>query len=280
MDWGRWRLIFTLPFFWVLVSGACTVEPQTAQNLLSSSTPAPTQAPSATIVWFPPTPTHAPLPTVEVLPTPDQRPGQAAMVLNETFTTPAMWQTGSTAAGSISVGNNELTLAISSPKASLTSLRSQPVFDNFYVEVTANPSLCRGNDSYGLMLRATNPRNGYRFLASCSGMVRAERLKNGEVVTLQNWAPSGEVPPGAPAVVRLGVWAYQHELRFFADDVFQFSISDPVWSEGLIGITAQSAGDTAVTVSFTDLTAYTLDVVPTPTSNPLLSTATPTPKIQ
>jgi hypothetical protein len=45
-------------------------------------------------------------------------------------------------------------------------------------------------------------------------------------------------------------------MRFFINDEFQFSINDRILATGLIGVFARSGGETAVTVSFSDLVVY------------------------
>jgi len=64
---------------------------------------------------------------------------------------------------------------------------------------------------------------------------------------------SGAVPPGAPSSSRLGVWAEGKEMRFYINNEFQFSVSDPSLVSGTIGVFIRSAGENAVTVSFSDL---------------------------
>jgi hypothetical protein len=71
---------------------------------------------------------------------------------------------------------------------------------------------------------------------------------------LQPFTLSNVIPPGAPTSNRLGVWTLGETMRFFANDLFVFQIQDPVLTEGMIGVFARSVGDTALTVSFSDLT--------------------------
>jgi hypothetical protein len=147
-----------------------------------------------------------------------------------------------------------LTLA-AKPGEYMLSLRGEPVLGDFYVEVTARPSLCRGTDDYGVLVRATAVAY-YRFALECNGTVRAERAvytRIEEEHPLQEPLPSGDAPPGAPGQVRIGVWAVGDELRLFLNDRFQFSIVDANYASGLVGVFARSTGETAVTVSFSEL---------------------------
>lgn len=228
-----------------------------SEALLPTATPAPSLTPTPTIVWFPPTPTRTLMPTQEVAPTPEQRPGVGALLLEDDLSGPR-WPAAHSGAGSVAYGNSELTLAISQPKGALVSLSSEPTLDDFYAEVTTKASLCRDGDAYGLLLRASSEQDFYRFVINCGGALRLERANNGKLALLQDWTPSGQVPPGSPLVLRVGVWVAGKEMRFFIDDVYQFSASDPVFSSGRLGLYARSAGETPVTVSFSKLVVRSL----------------------
>lgn len=269
--------------------GACT--PASSQVPEETETPTATQVltPTPTIVWFPPTATPTRFPTQVRQPTPEQRPGLGAVSLTDSFSQTGLWQTLKTGTGSVDYGRDALTVAISAPKAMLSSLRAAPDLNNFYLEITSTASLCRGPDAYGLLLRAADGKNLYRFLVNCSGQVRLERVKNNQVIPLQDWMPSGQVPPGSPLVLRLGVWAVQDEMRFFVNNFYQFSVRDPVWKTGLLGIFARSGGNTAVSVSFSDLVVRSVDyrpvaiataASPTVSAKVLRPTATPTRKLK
>ncbi len=156
----------------------------------------------------------------------------------------------------------------------LGSLRKDPLSADFFLELTATPSLCAGADAFGIYVRASSPRDGYRLVATCDGRIRLERLKNGELVLLQDWSPSGEVPRGGMVPIRFGVWAYGPELRIFVNSVYQFSARDPVWQEGQVGAYARAALDGPLTVSFSDLVVRAIDPARMPTITPQPS-ATP-----
>jgi hypothetical protein len=85
---------------------------------------------------------------------------------------------------------------------------------------------------------------------------------------LQDWLSSGQVPPGAMLAVRLGVWALGDELRFFVNDIYQFAVRDPLWKSGRVGLYARAAGDTPLTVSFSNLQVQEIDVSRIPTPEP------------
>jgi hypothetical protein len=249
---------------------------------LPTSTPVPPTATAtiiptstATIIWFPATATFTPAPTRMQSPTPDMRPVKGPVLLEDPFTDKKLWTTGRTGVGSIAYGNGDLTLAVALDHGTLASLRKSPQLDNFYLEIDAQPSLCRSDDAYGLLLRASTTQDFYRLMVTCNGQLRLERVKGGRSVPLQDWVSSGQVFPGGMMRYRLSVWAQGQEMRVFVNDVYQFSAKDPVWNSGAVGVFARSASDTPLTVSFSNMVVYgtgaaqpiaPLKALPSPTS--------------
>ena len=240
----------------VLLS-ACLPTPTSTLPTISPTPEVIFETPTPTFVWFPPTPTFTPypLPTAPD-PTPDQRPGIGEVIFVDDFSDPDTWILESTESGSVAFGKNELTIAIQDAKAYLYSIRNEPYLDNFYTEITASPTLCEDKDEFGMLLRVTPNLDFYRFSLSCDGYVRLDRLSGGQASSPQPWLQSGAYPPGAPNVIRLGVWANGNELRFFINDQYQFAIQDPLIPGGLLGVFARSTGGHPLTINFSDLAVY------------------------
>jgi hypothetical protein len=240
----------------IFLLSACTVE---AEPILITHTPSSTSLPpTETIIWFPATATPTATPTVIKSPTPEQKPGVGSLVLRDDFSDQTAWLTSQTSSGNIVYGKNYLTLSVAVEKRGLQSFMQQQIPGNSYLEITANPSLCRNRDSYGLLLRSESENSYYRFVLACTGEVRAERYRNGELAVLQDWTVSGQLPPGAPVFTRVGVWMNGNELRFFINDVYQFGITDPVFQSGQLGVFAKTADKPPLTVSFSDLEVYAI----------------------
>jgi hypothetical protein len=98
-------------------------------------------------------------------------------------------------------------------------------------------------------------------------MISMERIQNSVRLLMVSPTLSGDAPPGAPGEVRIGIWANDSEMRFFLNGRFQFSITDPSSPSGAFGVFARGAGDTPVSVIFSDLIVYDVDYVP-PTRTP------------
>jgi hypothetical protein len=187
-------------------------------------------------------------------PTLDQRPQFGEQTLADDFTDPEGWSLGQTSTTSAAFGKDELSLALNQPKAEIYSLRQMTDLTDFYLEITATPSLCKGADEYGLLLRVSASMDYYRYALTCDGQVHLDRyISNARSSTLQPLTPSGDVPRGAPSMSRLGVWALGKEMRFYVNGNLQFTVQDPALKAGTLGVFARSAGDNALTVSFSDL---------------------------
>ena len=175
--------------------------------------------------------------------------------------------------------NGRLVLSINAPgPLSIASLRDQPSVSGFYADVTANLSLCSGKDQYGLLFRAAGNRDFYRYVLNCSGQERLERVRGGVAYSIQDWLTSNDVPRGAPAQIDLDVWVVGREMRFFVNDRYQFSAVDPVFSTGTFGFFAFASGKSPVTISFSNLSVYSVSYI-LPTLSPVPSwTPVKTPK--
>lgn len=269
-----------------LALGACT---GLEVGIPPSPSPSPVSAanasPSATIVWFPPTETWTPFPTPVASQAVDQQPGLGAQTLADDFSDPQAWQAAlaeSDGGNDIIVNRNRLTAAINVSPAYIASLRNDLLLRDFYAEVDVSVNRCSPGDGYGMSFRAAGNADAYRYMLGCNGQVRVERLQANKVIPLQDWLPSGDVPLGPPGNVRLGVWAAGVELRFFLNGHYQFTVVDPVFHNGTLGLFASAASPGGLNISFSNLTVHSVSYVsPTPSATPRKTpTATRTPRPQ
>jgi hypothetical protein len=248
-----------------MISACSVLDTPTAQAIPTQpATVTPLQTP--TVDWFPASATPSPEAFATYTATPEMRPGLGNTTLNDSFTDDSLWDIATSDQGSSSIEGNRLTLAVAS-QVYLISLRHNLNIDNFYAEITAQLNLCRGGDSYGLLIRA-NAVAYYRFSLTCDGMVYAERVRFKNIQQLQEPIFSGNAPKGPPDEVRIGVWAVGTEMRLFINGQYQFSVHDASYASGSIGVFARSASDTPVTVNFSDLTIQDVTFSP-PTRTPM-----------
>ena len=161
---------------------------------------------------------------------------------------------------------NRLSLAVQ-PGYYLSSMRRELPLSDFYAEITARPSLCRGDDNYGVIARGVGS-SFYRFVLSCNGEIRAERISGGTRLPIYDPVPSGDVAR-PPQEVRIGIWAVGEEMRLFLNDRYQFSVRDPKFPIGAFGVFVRSNGEEPVSVTFSDFEVYDVNyTLPTKTPWP------------
>jgi hypothetical protein len=246
----------TLPALALLLfSSACIVTPAA---FIIQDTATPSLTPTATQVWFPPTFTPSPLPQPNFTPTPDLRPDIGEVLLEDNFTDADPWTTSSGTQTTINIDDGEIHLSLNDDHEVLLAMRNAPVLDNFYAEITASPSLCRGEDEYGFVLRAGD-HGLYRFALTCDGRAKVDRLLGKSSLTRQaGWLVNPVVPSVIPASVRLAVWAHGSQVHLFVNDVYLFSVNDTVLWKGTVGVFVHTSGDDDVSVNFSDLKVWAL----------------------
>ena len=185
-------------------------------------------------------------------------PEHGEVIYSDDFSDPSHWRTGNFPEGRISLGVNELSLAVSSPRGYLYSLLQGFSQGDFYLEITANPTICRGNDEFGVLLRASSMQDFFRFALTCDGHARIDRVLKGQASAPIPPSLSGAVPPGAPSRSRLGIWAKGKELRFYANNQHLFHLKDSSMPEGSLGVFARAGTEDSMTVNFSELVIYAL----------------------
>jgi len=244
--------------FSIIVTGACVPIFNPLPPLPTTTPLPPTSSSTPTIVWFPPTATHTPLPTAtfSITPTLDTRPTYGNLLFTDDFSDQAKWTLGLDAAGSMALGKKELSLAINQPQGYLSSLRKDTLLGDFYIEIVASPSICRGDDEYGLLLRVSPSLDFYRFGLTCDGKARVDRILNGQASSPHPPTLSGSIPPGAPSSSRLAVWAFGTEMLFYVNGDYLFTAHDTVLLNGGLGVFARASDEDVVTVNFSELAVY------------------------
>ncbi len=236
----------------ILLSACLSVStPELLPTPISTLTALP--SPTSTIEWFPSSPTPEQLPTIAVTPTQEFMSEIGEIIFQDEFLSSDGWTVPQTDRGQININNGEIVIIINEPKSLLVGTLEKPDLQDFYAEITANPVLCTGRDEYGFLFRVFGRNQYYRFALSCDGEVKMDKIVGAGTFVLYPWTRSASVPPGAPSVSKLEVLALRDEIRVFINGDPQFTIIDQGLSLGSFGVYARSAGETAVTISFSDL---------------------------
>lgn len=275
------RLIPALGLILLSISACLPQLTDQTPDDLSGETPTGS-SPTATVQWFPSTST--PTITVRESPTttPVLYPGIGGVLATDDFADPSRWDTRVGSGGSVVVDGGHITVTIHERGLAITSLQAGPgQYSDFYAELTATLGLCRGSDEYGLLVRAQSYSDYYRLVLACDRSVRLERVRGGSTAILIPAAPSADAPYGSPGRVSIGMWASGPEMRFFLNNHLQFSVVDPLFGFGKLGVFARANNETTVTVSFSDLRVRGVEYssptpIPTPRDTPR-PTRTPRP---
>ena len=253
------RVIMGISIMLVILAACTPSAPVPTLTPEPTLTPTPTLSPTPTIVWFPPTntPTLAAA-AAEPSPTPFPLPQLGELLLTDDFDDPGVWTLAQSTRGGTALGANRLSVVINEPGAYVSTTRADVFLADFFLEVTAETSLCAGADEYGLILRAASPSDFYRFSLSCDGRLRLDQIRGGTASSPLPWTTSAAVPRNAPAASRLGVWANGDVFHLFIDDAYQVSVPAAALDGGTIGFFARSAGQNAVTVNFSELMVWDL----------------------
>lgn len=249
------KLILCLAAIFSLIAAGCA--PAATESIEEVFSPTPSLTTAPTIDWFPATAT----PTFIVLPTstpnPASIPSFGNKVIDDTFTKSGDWQEMQNANGIISVANQSITLAVKADHGNLVTFRQNTIVSDFYLVTTVKRvALCKTDDQFGVLFRAQNEQNYYRLMINCQGQIAVQQMAGSTPSFLMDWTPNAEVSLWQPYTV--GIWAKGQTLRIYVNDHLQVEITRGTFDSGGIGFYARAAGDTPLTVSFSDLSVYEL----------------------
>ncbi len=240
-----WIFLLILPLAACLSVTTPSPEPTTSQTITPIASP--------TVEWFPPTPTQGITPTVEVAPTPEIMAELGDVIFEDDFISGDGWTVPQSDRGEINIANGEINIIINEPGSFFIGTLEKPDLHDFYAEISASPILCSPRDEYGFLFRVLGRNQYYRFSLNCAGQVRLDRISGETGAILYPWTRSASVPVGAPSISKIAVLAVNDQIHLFINGDPQFTVTDRQLLVGSFGVFARSVGDTAVTVSFSDL---------------------------
>lgn len=228
-------------------------EPKATNTPLPTHTPVPT----ATIDWFPATPTN--ISPSKTSPAEQDHPEPAPnreVLFEDDFSDETLWQTYNEAAYKIIYEPNALSVVVLGEKVETESLSAYILPGNFYLEFTVETALCSENDRYEIVFWRNDVSGTYRFWANCQGQLMVDRVLPEGVMPITKWESARKFVPNAPARNVFGIQAIDGQLDFFVNGSYQFSLQSRSKLEGHLGLIARSAGDTPLSVRFSDLIVY------------------------
>ncbi|NPA93349.1 MAG: hypothetical protein GXO56_06690 [Chloroflexi bacterium] len=257
--------------FWVwlvllgigLALGGCWQAPAEEPRITVWPSPSPVASltPSPVVTWFPPTSTPTPLPPTPIpTPTPDLKMGLGRLILAFPFADPALWRSPTPYAGHYGLSDGVLTVTVTAPRGAMVVLHREARAYDFYLEVEAEPQICRGEDAYGVVFRsASGGARYYRFGLNCQGEAFLDVVQGSLPIPQEGPVLAG-VPAGAPIRTRLSVRAQGKTMTFAVNGQVLFTAQDdfPAYGSTGFGVFARAAGDEGMSVVFRDLVVYAL----------------------
>ena len=96
----------------------------------------------------------------------------------------------------------------------------------------------------------------YRFMINCSGRISLQQVAGGTPTTLVDWISTNQVQQGLNNPIKIGVWVYGNNLKIYLNDQLQMEVVNSTFYSGGIGFFAKAAGDSPISVSFSDIKVY------------------------
>jgi hypothetical protein len=231
--------------------------------VLSAQTPTPT-------ITNTPEFSATPLPTFPLIDTPTPTPPSAparnpldpVLRLGEpdwtdTFDDSQNWTEFDGQNSQIRIENGQLRYTVYEASASPTWTVSWPQISNFYLEALVQmPPACSGKDRLGLIFRAPDPSQGYRYEISCDGQYRVLVFNDAGADVIVAWAGSEHLLAGPNQINRIGVWADGKTLSFYINGVAVAGLEHNDYRTGTFGFSITSENTQNFTGRFDDLTFW------------------------
>jgi hypothetical protein len=183
------------------------------------------------------------------------------LLAQDTFSGSALWNSVSGNSGDIIVSGEKITLAVKKEKGMLAVMRSETLPDDYYLEMTAEVRMCRGEDVIGVLFRAPNDQAGYRLMIGCDGRIALQQVIGGSPHPIVDWMNSHTLQPGLPFPIKIGILASGKTIRIFLNQVQQIEVNTDLFREGGLAVYARSIGDTPLTVNFSEIKIYQPEVI-------------------
>lgn len=228
-------------------------DPGAVDTPQATNKPQPSATPTSTVIWFPPTDTPVVTPTSEYTPTPEVLVELGDVIYEDPFISSEGWLLPKTQRGEINIGNGEINIIINEPGSYFDGFLEKPSVKDFYAEITANPILCSSLDEYGFLFSVSGINQYLRFAINCSGEVHLDRLDAGSTTLLYPRTRVASIPAGALSVTRVAVLVIADQIHIYINGDLLFLVEGQLIRRGSFGVFGRSSGETAMTVSFSDL---------------------------
>lgn len=154
--------------------------------------------------------------------------------------------------GSTSIVNEQLLITVAAPNTVQYSTLRDREYGDFAVEVDVTQLAGPAESSYGIIFRAIDGQQFYRFDITGNGLFIIERHNSDGTWTrlVPEWIPASALNQGLNVTNRLRVLASGQTLTFYANDVLLTQINDATYASGAVGLDAGTFGGSNLQVAF------------------------------
>ena len=180
---------------------------------------------------------------------------------SDSFDAADNWGTYQTANSKLEISGGQLRYTMFTAGVGPTWALSWPTVTNFYLEATAlTPQQCSGKDAFGLVFRAPDADQGYRFEIFCDGAYRLVAFDSNGLQTLAGGLSHEAINVGPNQYNRLGVWTENRVIVIYINGVGIAGLEDTTYrAAGRFGFTITAAETEPFTVIFDDLAFWTFE---------------------
>lgn len=179
--------------------------------------------------------------------------------------TTGAWQVEGDDVGQTAVIDQKLVISLNQPNTMQYTTLTEPLVNNFSMEVDAQQIAGNPESSYGILARMRGGDQFYRFEITSNGLYMVER-HNGDgswSQYLDDWTASAAIKQGLNSTNRLKVVANGASLSFYVNDTLVHEVNDNgVGYEANVGLDAGTFGQTGLQVAFDNVVIYDLTAVP------------------
>lgn len=162
------------------------------------------------------------------------------------------WLIEQDAIGSTSIVNEQLLITVAAPNTVQYSTLRNREFGDFAYEADVTQLAGPPESSYGLVFRAVDGQQFYRFDITGNGLFIVERHNSDGTWTrlVQEWTPASALNQGLNVTNRLRVLASGQTMTFYANDVLLTQVNDATYASGAVGLDAGTFGGSNLQVAF------------------------------
>lgn len=131
-------------------------------------------------------------------------------------------------ASEMHVEGGNLVMATTKTYSGIRWRLTYPTPKDFYIEATFKTVQCKGDDFYGLVLRAPDysDGHGYYFGVTCKGEYYLMKDVSGDDVPLVDWTADSHILTGTNQVNRLGVMAKGNHISLYINGTLVKELDD------------------------------------------------------